>query len=330
MGINGFFKIRVTSQNKSKTGSKNKSKDVQIIAEKGKLVKLTDFKGENICIDASLIIYNSILAVHDLHTLTDSEGRPTAHINTIFNKVIQLEECGINQMWIFDSPEPNKLKSSALAKRAERRELAVKKEYKNQEKIQYKLNGTDVTNIQNLLEKMGIMYIESPSGIEAEQYGAYLTKGPESDRFCKYMISGDSDVLCFGGNLLRITSRVSETGKSKKTIYQAFDLEDLLRDIDMSYEKFLEIVALGSDFNLKSDGVGPVTVLNKIRKGEIVLTPRQEMAIKYYKSDISSQIGSAKITQGEYDKEAVIELLKKHNFNEERIRKRLEKYKIKN
>jgi len=324
MGVEKFFHIKITFPTK---GRRKKSEEDKTIASLGQPVKLSNLKGQKVCVDASLMIYSSKLALEHLTTLTDSEGRPTAHINTIFNKIIQLDEFGIEQIWIFDSPEPNEIKKIATEQRAKKRKEAAEKDYKNKEKVQYRLNKEDVDDIQYLLRKMGVMYIVAPPGVEAEQYGAHLTKGPEEDRFCKYMISSDSDVLCFGGNLLRIATQKSESGKTKKTVYYAFELQTILEAMDFSYEQFLQMcVTMGTDFASGTNGVGPGTVVDKIRKEEFFLSPRQEKAIKYYESDIIDKVESAEIVQEAYDLESVVKFLKERSFKEERIRQRLAKY----
>jgi len=273
------------------------------------------------------MIYNSILAVEHLNTLTDSEGRPTAHINTIFNKVIQLEEAGIEQIWIFDSPQPNEIKRVALEQRSKRREESARKNYKNNDKVQFKLTGAVVEEIQFLLKQMGVMYMVAPPGVEAEQYGACLSKG--SNRFCQYMISGDSDVLCFGGNLLRISSRKSDTGKKKETIYKVYELDDVLHELNFNYDQFLQMcVLMGTDFAQGTEGIGPARVVEKVRKDEYPLSPRQEKAIEYYKSDITEKIGNAEIVEEPYNLEGLISFLKERSFSEERVRGRLKKYKV--
>lgn len=192
MGVDNFFKITFKQDGESR-----------VIGELGRKVALKRFKKQRICIDASGMIYNAILAMEYLHSLTDKSGRITAHINTIFNKIIQLDNEEIEQIWIFDSPEPNELKRHALERRAARR---AKAEADGNQKTAYRLNKEHVEDIQNLLRYMGKMYITAPPGIEAEQYGAFMTKGSKDTRFCQYMISADSDVLCFGGNLLRVST----------------------------------------------------------------------------------------------------------------------------
>lgn len=342
MGVDSFFKIRISGKN---------AKDAKLISSIGETIDLSSLSGERVCVDASLMIYSSILAMERVTALTDAEGKTTTHINTIFNKVIELNKYNISQIWIFDSPKPNEFKTRALEKRRERREKAAKELEKDEkesekegekreekeanknnkrnknEKLQYHLNEEHVNDIKSLLQFMGIMYIEAPPGIEAEQYGAFITRGTESQRYCKYMISGDSDVLSFGGNLLRISSQKSATGKSRKTIYQVFELDNVLNQLGLNYDKFLEMcVVMGTDFNEKLRDVGPAKVLNKIKQDELVLTPRQEMIIGYYKSDITDKIGESVRSQNDYDRKDLIEFLKSKNFDEVRINKRLENF----
>src|SRR5271165_2438885 len=145
MGVDNFFKITFKQNGESRT-----------IAELGRKVALKHFKNKRVCVDASGMIYNAILAMEYLHSLTDKTGRITAHINTIFNKIIQLDNEGIEQIWIFDSPEPNELKRQALERRAERK---AKAEASGNQKTAYKLNKEHVEDIQNLLRYMGKMYI---------------------------------------------------------------------------------------------------------------------------------------------------------------------------
>jgi flap endonuclease-1 len=319
MGVHNFFKIKIVNRNSSFDG--------KTIAEWGEIVKLSKFKGERIAIDASWTIYTSMLALASVSSLTDEQGNPTAHLNTIFNKVIQLADAGIQQIWVFDSPQPNEMKKLEYQKRSERRKTG---EAAGDDKVAFRLQEQHVNDVKKLLTLMGIMFIEAPPGVEAEQFGAYLTRGDESERFCKYMISGDSDVLFFGGNLLRLTSQKSATGKSSKTIYQAFNLDELLNEMDMTYDDFLKMgVAMGSDFNEKAPRVGPATVIKAIRDGKVFIDPSQQKAINYFKSNPLEVEGTpAPITvQGDYQKDALIEFLVSKKFNKDRIAKRLEDYK---
>jgi flap endonuclease-1 len=327
MGVKDFFKIRLPANPGDLNEVESRGDEPQTIGNFGKIVTLKKLHGTRVCVDASLMIYTSILAAPELNTLTDSEGRTTVHLNTIFNKIIQLREAGIDQIWIFDSPTPNPIKRLALEKRSARKQKALDENHKNKDKLSYRLNKEHVGDIQSLLDAMGIMYITAPPEIEAEQYGAFLTRGPESERYCQYMLSGDSDVLCFGGNLLRIST--VKSGASRKTVYRTFDLEDLLTRIGLTYDQFLEVcVLMGTDFNTKKPGVGPATILRDYQKGESFITPRMKLTIKYFKSDIADKIGESNITrdQSEYDRARVVDLLVGRGFNRDRVERRLDSF----
>lgn len=319
MGVKDFFKIKITNKKSQWYG--------KTIAEMGRVIRLTSLKGMRVCIDASGMIYASILALEKVHSLTDAEGNPTAHLNTIFNKIIQLEQAGIQQVWIFDSREPNDMKKLELAKRAEKRAQAAENGYANADKIAYKLTSQHVNETKELLKKMGVMYIEAPPGIEAEQYGAFLTKGSESERWCQYMISSDSDVLIFGGNLLRIASQKSATGKSSKTVYQVFEIDTVLSELGITYDQLLKIaVAMGTDFNEKTPKVGPATVLRQVMDDNLFYDAMQEKAMRYFKSEPPHD-EPAETMQGEYNQDAVVEMLVARGFKKERVVTRLSKYK---
>lgn len=310
MGIKNFFKIKITNKKSDFYGLP--------IEKLGEIITLSKLKNKRICVDGSLIIYQSILAFQN-NVLKDSDDI-TAHINVIFNKVIQLAQNGIIQIWIFDNPNLNILKKNESLKRKIHRE--------NQElegKTFYRLNKKHVEEIQTLLNLMNIMYITSPEGTEAEQYGAYLTKSKNGKPFCEYMLSSDSDVLFFGGNLLRISTKKTLSGKTSKTIYQTFRLDDILNELDLTYNQFLKLICLGSDFNEKNNQrIGPNTILKKI--DDIELTNEMKKAIEYFKLNISNKIETAKIVEGKYDRLKLIDFLKTHKFNIERVNSRLDTF----
>lgn len=318
MGVLDFFKIKILNKD-SKFYEK-------LISSLGESVKLELFKNKKICIDASLIIYQSILAMQRIDGLVDKNGNTTVHINTIFNKIIQLKQAGITQIWIFDSPTQNKMKEKEIEKRKKRKENMKKKsDEKGEESKIYSLKSEHVEEIQLLLKYMGIMYMTAPSGIEAEQYGAKLTAGEENERYCDYMLSGDSDVLLFGGNLLKISSEKSATGKTKKTTYYTYDLQNILSELGLSYDDFVNMgVVLGTDFNEKAIGVGAAAVMKKFQN--VKLTQDMKDAIDYFKSDITDIMNQADIVEGDYDRNKLLEFLLSKNFNKERIDKRLDEF----
>lgn len=313
MGVKDFFKIKITNPKSSFLGKP--------LGAVGEEIRLGSLKGSRVCIDASWAIYSSILAMARVDALTDAEGNTTAHINTIFNQVLQLHGFGIEQIWIFDSPEPNEMKKIELQKRADRRRQAAAR---GNAKVQFKMTGKHVQDIKDLLTALGVMHIEAPPGVEAEQYGAALTKGIEDERYCKYMISRDSDILLFEGNLLYKSSQKTASGKSKKTVYKIFELDTVLDELAVTYDQLLEMAAaLGCDFCTKTRLVGPKTVVKKVKDKSIIFTPEQLKAIEYFKSKVD--LDGADIQESKYDRKALLDLLVAKGFNKTRLEGRLNK-----
>lgn len=305
MGIHGFFDIRV-------------HKGV-VIRDLGTEINLNKLRGQKICVDASLLIYNTILSVANHDTLTSPDGRSTAHIHIILNKLIQLKKAGIEQIWIFDSPIPNPIKERAMKRREERRKEAEETKGKSA-KAAYVLNSDHVQDIQILLQMFGIDYIVAPPEVEAEQLGAYMTS-EASGPICRYMLSADSDVLAFGGNLLRLHFTKNSNG-SRKTIYVPYDLSTILDACEISRVQFVQMCTLmGTDFCDKIDGLGPARILSKIKDNAFFTTPAQEMALKYFMSDISGKMSDAKLTPGQYNRQALIDHLVVLGFTRSRLEK---------
>jgi len=313
MGIISFFQIE-TSKPKSK---EEVPKTIGSLSRETTLAKM---RGMRVCIDTPNMIYSSILAMQSITALTDGEGRTTAHINTIWAKIIGLDQAAIQQIWVFDSKKPNLLKAAELKRRYEKAFNST------DPKVQFRMNSEHIEDIKTLLRLCGQTYVEAPEGIEAEQYGACMTRGPVARaRFCQYMISADSDVLAFGGNLIRPYQKPSSTGKSKRLVYQVYELADILSELDMNYDKFLEVcVAMGTDFCDKTPGIGIKTVLDKVRAGKITLNSQQESVKDYYKS--KPKFSESDISYNKYDKEGLEEFLLSKNFKLDRVRERMMGY----
>jgi flap endonuclease-1 len=284
----------------------------------GERIELSSLEGHRIAIDASDYIYNSLLAMSHVEALTDSEGNPTSHILRIFNTVQMLHRAKVKQLWVFDSSKPNKFKKFEAEKRRDRRQIGKSR---GQEKQAFVMTGKHVADIKKLLTLMGVTYVEAPEGIEAEHYGAYMTSGEIGERFCTYMLSADSDVLIFGGNLLRHVTERSASGKTKKTVYKVYELEDVLSALDVDYDEFLKIaVALGTDFQeSKIKGVGPKTVVKKVKNDTVNIPEDLEEVMDYLRSDPPADGGD--LQENTLDPEGLRAYLLGLNFAEDRIDK---------
>lgn len=301
MGIKDFFKIVHNGVSIESFGTE---------------IKLEQLEGKNICIDASWVIYSSLLALQHVDTLTDSKGQPTGHINNVIQRCLLYAGAGINQLWIFDNPEVNPIKERENEIRRERREKSTN------EKAQFRMTSKHVKQIIKILDLMGVSYIITPPGIEAEQYGAYLCNGGHA--MCYAMLSGDSDVLIFGGKLIR-QLKVSVPGrKTKKTEYRLYDPNDILTGYELIHEQFVEAaIALGSDFAPKVPRIGPKTVIKRVLADNIEFEESQIDAIGYVNSKVDVNVEH--LHESDLNEDGLREFLTKRGFEDSRINMFIEK-----
>ena len=329
MGITDLFKVVVHRKGEAENG-----KTIDELFKKS--YTLTPYNGSTVVCDASNLIYRALKAYSSVNTLTDSEGNTTVHLNTIFSQLVLLSKHKINNFWMFDNPTPNSLKAAELEKRKKIKEAS------NNEKVKITMNSTHVKDIQELLYHMGITYMVAPPGIESEQIAARMTiPNSEGVALASYVLSGDADVLAFGGNLLRI-GQVIEGGKSKK-FFQAIDVGELLNKIgivdnlhDSVEDEFLLANAkadfariciyLGTDFNEKEPGIGPKTVMKKYAEGKVTMSEFQDEILSYFLLDFKDVVEKIEIKNSVYNREGVIAYLKKFGFNEDRVGKNLDTY----
>jgi hypothetical protein len=300
MGVHDFFKIATSAGT---------------IADAGVEFTLEQLEGERLAVDASYITYNAILAFQAINTLSDASGRPTGHISTILSKVIQMDRAGIDQLWIFDSADSNPIKEAERKRRADKRTQAAAA---GKSKSAFVLTSEIVNEVKTLLNLLGVAWLEAPPGIEGEQYGAFLSSGPRDQRFCRAMLSGDSDVVMFGGTLLRIIP-------GKVTKYIEYDHADVLKATELTRNQLVEMGChMGTDFNDKTPRVGPMTVLKSLKAGKLALTDSQKKAYQYFMQSCSNV--KIDIKQEDYNLERLLEFLKERDFQVETQRKRLANY----
>uniref|UniRef100_A0A3Q4I5S4 Flap structure-specific endonuclease 1 n=1 Tax=Neolamprologus brichardi TaxID=32507 RepID=A0A3Q4I5S4_NEOBR len=132
---------------------------------------IKNFFGRKIAIDASMCIYQFLIAVRqDGNVLQNEDGETTSHLMGMFYRTIRMLEHGIKPAYVFDG-KPPQLKSAELEKRGERRAeaekmLAQAQEIGEQENIdKFTKRLVKVTKQHNdeckkLLTLMGVPYIE--------------------------------------------------------------------------------------------------------------------------------------------------------------------------
>jgi len=205
----------------------------------------SDYKNKKIAIDISIILYQSIIAIRNTGAdLKNNKGEITSHILGLFNKTILLIRRGIIPVYVFDG-RPIKLKSKVLDSRRSTKNKAEEKMLKAttiEDKIKYfkrmcSISKKQYNDCMELLDLMGIPYIIAPE--EADSQCAYLVKKGLVDS----VLTDDMDILTFGSN------KIVKNLASYKNKPIEICLDDILKNIDLTYKEFVELCILfGCDY----------------------------------------------------------------------------------
>lgn len=291
-------------------------------------------KNKKIAVDASNLIYNSVLATPGVNTLTDKSGNHTGYLKIILDKIAVFAEADIKLVFVFDSPEPNPLKLDEIKRRAEFREQRVSVPGltdEERERRGFRLSSREINDLKLMLAGIGAEYYEVIPGIEGEQFAAFLTRSPDIGigeecapalRECKYVLTNDGDVLMFGGNVLRYArGKKKDNSLRAKTDYTKYELFEILRNMNCSYTDFVKMgVILGTDFNASTPRVGTTAIMKKY--SGIELTPEQLNAYNYFMKTITWDMATH--TVNKYNPGALVEFLRDgKNFSMETIERAL-------
>ncbi len=313
---------------------------------------LEELNGKIIAIDAYNFLYQflSIIRQPDGTPLVDSKGNITSHLSGIFFRTIDLLAKGIKPIYVFDGI-PSMLKQKTIEARMNRREEAYKewemaKERGDMEAARvHAMASTRVTkeivqSAKELLDIMGIAYINAPSEGEAE--ASYLCK----KKIVYATASQDYDTLLFGSPV--VVRNITFSGRRKlprKDIYvnvepEIISLDDTLRNLGITQEQLIWIgMLLGTDFNEGIKGVGPKTAIKIVKeannldgleqivreryKQEFEVDPKEieKMFINPEVEEISEST-IQKLFSKLPQKDKVIDFMcKEPNFSQERIEK---------
>ncbi len=246
---------------------------------KSQSISLADLKGKEIAVDAFNTLYQflSIIRQPDGTPLMDRKGRVTSHLSGMFYRNVNLLEQGILPVYVFDGKSPE-LKDEEKRRRREIRERAKKEWEKAKEEgriedarkaaqASSRLTGAMVEESKQLLEALGIPFIQAPS--EGEALAAQMAR----ERIVWASASQDNDSLLY--NCPRMIKNLSVSGRRRvsraktfKTISpELIDLDLNLKLLGISREQLIDIAMLvGTDYNDKVPGVGQKTALKLISK----------------------------------------------------------------
>ncbi|QQG39954.1 MAG: flap endonuclease-1 [Candidatus Aenigmatarchaeota archaeon] len=245
-----------------------------------KPITLEDLTGRKIAIDAMNVLYQflTIIRQPDGTPLRDSKGRVTSHFSGLFYRTIKLLEHGAKPCYVFDGVPPLFKSTTVEQRRAVKEEAqALHKEAlakgDMEEARKYAMMSTSMTDdivadAKELLEAMGVPYVNAPS--EGEAQAAAMAQRGE----VWAVSSQDYDCLLFGApTLLR---NIAVGGKRKlpgKRVYvnvepEMIRLDDTLRANGIDREQLVVLgVLIGTDFNPGGfRGIGPKKALELVKR----------------------------------------------------------------
>ncbi len=267
----------------------------KVIADTGEPIEWATLTGKRVMSDTMNEVYAAFMAGGDPLAFTDSRGRPTKHIMVILRKVMKLRKYKTTQTWIFDSPIYHELKGETQAKRRETRKFNVTTEHINE--------------IKELLTMCGVDYLVAPDGVDGEMYGAFLLRKGYAD----YMFSNDVDPLLIHG---AIASKGVKKAKFAGILYSR---DVILSATHLTVDELVSVaLALGTDYNKKIPRIGPATVINRVKKGDIPWTDETEAARKLFDECLNDEEMCSKVPsvmKGALDLDKLRAFLEERDFN---------------
>lgn len=244
-----------------------------------KSIAIEDLTGRKIAVDAMNVLYQflTIIRQPDGTPLRDAKGRVTSHLSGLFYRTIRLLEHDAKPCYVFDGEPPKFKATTAEERRTARRE--AQEHYRTalekgelEEARKYAVMGTTVTDdiidsAKELLEAMGIPYVQAPS--EGEAQAAVMAQRGE----VWAVSSQDYDSLLFGAP--RLLRNIAVTGKRRlpgKKVYtdvesELIDLEESLKALSIDREGLVLVgLLVGTDYNPRGfRGVGPKKALELVK-----------------------------------------------------------------
>lgn len=235
---------------------------------------LAELNGRKIAIDASMAIYQFLVAVRSAgeggapsQQLMNEAGEVTSHLQGMWYRTIKFIEAGIKPVYVFDGKPPT-LKSGELAKRTASKEKASKeleaaKEAGSVEDIErfskrlVRMETSHVDDCKKLLRLMGMPVIEAPC--EAEAQCAALAKADK----VYAAASEDMDTLTFGAP--RLVRKMWASEAAKVPILE-FSLPKVLEGLGVTYDQFVDVCILaGCDYAEPIKGIAATTAYKQVK-----------------------------------------------------------------
>ena len=307
-------------------------------------IEFSDLNDRVIAIDAMNTLYQflSIIRQRDGTPLKDSDGNVTSHLSGLFYRNINLLEKNIRPVYVFDGAMPD-LKQKESSERRRKREEAEEewKKLKEEGKISEayskatqssKLTGDMIEESKELLDAMGIPYVQASS--EGEAQAAFMV-GEEV-----YAVgSQDWDCMLFGAdrmvrNLTSRKTRKTSSGQRKEVKQERIELEQVLEELDLSREQLVMLgMVMGTDFNNGIHGIGPKKGLEMVKNYDSLEGLMGDEDFEWssdndpeavYDFFMNPPVEEVEFEYGEPDKEEITELLvNKREFSNDRVESKI-------
>ncbi|KAL7565558.1 hypothetical protein ACA910_003830 [Epithemia clementina (nom. ined.)] len=237
-------------------------------------VELKSLQGRKIAIDASMAIYQFLIAVRSgggnqaAVMLTNADGETTSHIQGMFNRTIRFLTEGIKPVFVFDGKPPN-LKSGELQKRRNKRQQAeaalkaatdegnIEEQDKHSKRL-VRAGHKENADCKRLLELMGVPVVVAPCEAEAQ-----------ASALCKAGVvyataTEDMDALTFQTPVL--LRKMTFANGSKSVTIQSMSYDKAIQGLGITHAQFVDLcILLGCDYCDTIKGVGPKTALKLVR-----------------------------------------------------------------
>jgi flap endonuclease-1 len=309
-------------------------------------IKVEELSGQRVAIDGYNVLYQFLTSIRqaDGSLLTDSEGRVTSHLSGILFRFSKLVENGLKLCIVFDG-KPPALKKNILERRRQRKikaqiewEAAIEagdiETARTKAQQTTRLDTNMITESKNLLDLLGIPWVDAPSEGEA-QVASLLNQG-----MVDYGASQDFDMVLFGAS--KFIRNLTLSGRRKLPKQQKWvevspeiiDLELSFQKLELNREQLIDVaILMGTDFNPGIDGVGPKRGLKLIQE-----FGKAEGALEKLGKEIDNldEIRSLFLEHPFVDfnpewktpnvESTLSYLCDDFSFNKERVKKALEKY----
>lgn len=317
---------------------------------------LESYFGRRVAIDASMVLYQFLIAVRHGPTsqsLVSESGEVTSHLIGFFYRTIRLLEAGIKPVFVFDGAPPvlkrDELKKRRLKKDAAEREMSevtnkIEEDDQDPEKSQEKLNqlskrSLHVTkqhndDVKKLLRMMGVPVVEAPEEAEAQcadmcQRGLVYATASE-----------DMDVLAFGSPIMVRHFTMPESAKKP---VEEIRLDLVLSTLGFTMPQFIDLCILaGCDYTPTIRGIAIKRAYELIAEHKSLKTVLENLdTTKYtiptpYAHDdasqqfqhprVNSSLSASDLKMGAIDSAAILAFLgDEKQFQKERILKALDR-----